>query len=116
MKRMIKAATQYDHYMTYNHGRQKFGVHYSDPNRFGDMQAQVSEIHPYNEAEYAWAKIEGPTVKFIKNGKVVDRMNLGTYEEDEWENLDEFIDSQIDTIAVALMDMNKDVKPIMVHN
>lgn len=116
MKRYIRSATQYDHYMSYQHGRQKFSVHYSDPNAAGDMYAQISEIHPYDDAEYAWAKIEGPQVRFIKDGKTVDKMTLPAYEEEEWESLDEFIDAQIDTIASELMQMNKNVKPRMMYN
>lgn len=102
--------------MTYNHGRQKFSVSYSDPAASGDMFAQITQLHPYDDADYAWAKIEGPQVRFIRDGKTIDRMTLPAYEEEDWESIDEFIDDTIDSICVELMNLDKDTEPRMMYN
>ena len=118
MKRMVKANTQYTDYATIQHGRKRFSVHlnYDGPYE-GSFAAQITEIHPYDDAEYTWAKIGyNGQVQFIRNGKVVDKMQLPTYESDDYESIEDYYNDMLDTIAVELINMNRDVEPIMVHN
>lgn len=116
MKKYVKAS-QYNSYFTINHGKQKFSVHINTDGPYpGSFAAQVSEIHPYDDAEYAWAKVEfNGLTKFIKEGKIIDKMQLPTYEEDDYESVGEYADEMLDSIAVELMNINKDVEQVMVH-
>ena len=118
MKRLIKASSEYNEYMTIQHGRQKFSVHISYDGPYGgSFAAQVSEIHPYDDADYAWARIKrNGQVEFIKGGEIVDKMQLPRYEEDEYETIDEYYADMLDSVAVELMDINKTVKPRMMYN
>lgn len=124
MKRCIKANSQYPDYTIIQHGRQRFSVHinYDGPYE-GAFAAQISEIHPYDDADYAWAKIGfNGQAQFIKNGKVIDKLQLAGFEPDDYEeyyegcSVDTYINDCLDTVAVALMDINRDVEPVMVHN
>lgn len=121
MKRFIGGSSEYPDYMTIQHGRQRFSVHIDQEGPYrGSFAAQITEIHPYDDADYAWAKIQfNGQVVFIKNGQIVDKMQLPTYEEDDYEevaSVDAYISDMLDTVAVELMYINKDVKPNMIHN
>ena len=125
MKRYIKASSEYNDYLTIKHGNRQFGVHINEDGPYeGSFAASISEIHPYDDAEYTWAKIgfNGQTI-FYRNGKVVDKMQLAGYEPDDYEeqehgtsSVDQYINDCLDTVATELLQMNRDVKPIMVHN
>ena len=120
MKRQIKASSEYTDFITIQHGRQQFAVHINENGPYeGSFAAQITEIHPYDDAEYTWAKIgyNGQTI-FYRNGKVVDKMQLASFEPDDYEYnpVDEYINDCLDTVAVELLHMNRDVEPVMVHN
>jgi len=126
MKRYIKASSEYENYFTFtplNQLNKRFGVHYTYGGHVagGIFKAQVSEIHPYDDAEYAWAKINpNMQVIFYKDGKIVDKMQLAYYDEDDYEEVgkdhDDYINDCLRDVAEVLTDLNKDVRPIMVHN
>lgn len=124
MKRLIKASAEYPDYLTIQHGRQKFSVHMNDNGPYeGSFAAQITEIHPYDDADYAWARIGfNGQVEFIKSGKVIDKMQLASYDPDDYEeyyenaSVDTYISDMLDSVAVELMHINRDVKPVMVHN
>ena len=124
MKRYIKCSSEYPDFITIEHGKRKFAVHINENGPYeGSFAAQVSEIHPYDDAEYTWAKIGfNGQVIFYRNGKVEDKMQLAAYEPDDYEEhygeaaVNSYINECLDTVAVELLQMNKDVKPIMVHN
>ena len=125
MKRYIKSSSEYPEYINIQHGRQKFSVHINTDGPYeGSFAAQISEIHPYDDAEYAWAKIGfNGQVIFYRNGKVEDKMQLAGYEPDDYEEqeygtsaVDQYINDCLDIVATELLQMNRDVKPIMVHN
>ena len=124
MKRLIKASDQYTDFITTQHGRQRFAVHINENGPYeGSFAAQISEIHPYDDADYAWAKIKfNGQVEFIQNGKVIDRMQLPGYEPEDYEeyyenaDVDTYISDMLDSVAVELMHINRDVEPRMVHN
>lgn len=124
MKRQISASSQYNDFFTIQHGPKKFAVHFSDNGPYeGAFAAQITEIHPYDDADYAWARIPfNGYAEFIQKGKVVDRMQLPGYEEEDYEDyegysgLDQYYNDMLDSVAVELMHINRNVKPIMVHN
>lgn len=107
----------YDSYVTYNHGPNKFSVHMKyvdDPENF---QCQISMIRPYDDADYAWARKWSPRdVDIIQNGKVVDHYTVPEYDYDTYEDGTEYVDTVIDMICTALLDYNRDIQPRMIHN
>ena len=122
MKRYIKSVSSpYENTYSFEHGpNKKFLAQWNDSDNI-IRNGQVTAIHPYDDAEYAWAKIDGPKVTFIKDGKVLDHMTIADYDEDWWDDgngggYDAYISDVFDTIAVELLNFNRDVKPIMVHN
>ena len=115
MKRWVKGTTAYDQSTVINHGPQRFHVKYTVDNDLIHA-IQITEIHPYDDAEYAWARGIGPQITFIRDGKVLDRMTIADFDEEYYETFDEYLADTFDAIAVELMNFNKDVKPVMVHN
>jgi len=81
-----------------------------------DYEAQIREIHPYDDADYYWAHITGASAAFIQNGKVKSFMELPTFVEDNYEDESEYIDVIIDTVCRELRKMNKNISPRMIHN
>ncbi len=124
MKRWIKASDQYPEYLTIQHGRRNFSVHLNHDGPYeGSFAAQISEIHPYDDAEYTWAKIDfNGQVLYYRNGKLVDKSQLWSYDPDDYEEyyenaaVDQYISDCLDSIVTDLLQLNRDVKPIMVHN
>lgn len=116
-KRTVTAATRYDNFTTINHGRQKFSVHYSKGIKEGQLKCQISEIHPYDDADYAWAAMDfNGKVTFYQNGRKVDSMQMYMYDADDYESADDYFSDILDTIAVELLNINKNVKPRMMYN
>ena len=108
---------QYDNYYAVNHGPQRFGVHSSGESDPLFFECQVSEIHPYDDAEYTWAKMgSNKQVQFIRDGKIQDKMQMHEYEPDDYESVENYYEDIVDSICTELMGMNADVKPIMIHN
>lgn len=117
MKKYVRAS-QYNSYFTIQHGHKKFSVHINTDGPYpGSFAAQVSEIHPYDDANYAWAKVDfNGQVKFIQDGKIIDKMQLPTYEEDDYESITDYADDMLDSVAVELSNINKSVDPRMIYN
>ena len=119
---MKKVLASKDEYFTYDRpsGRsvQKYGIDmYNDDTKY--LKFQISPIHPYDDADYTWARcgyIGGNLVQFIFKGKVVDRMQLWSYDEEDYEDEDEYIREVIDAVCTELNHFNADVEPRMVHN
>ncbi len=104
-------------YMTFTVGRQRFGIHMYNDDPL-QPKFQVSEIHPYNDADYAWARcgyLGHAYVQFIKNGKKIDGMQLNGYDESEYESEYDYITDIVNQTCEVLLEINKDVEPRMVH-
>lgn len=113
MKRIVKASA----YTTYMRNRQKFAVHQSDIDDPKFYSAQITEIHPYDDADYYWAKIlPSKKVRFIYKGKVVDTMQLHQYDPDDYESPEEYYDDIIDWVCVELRNLNRDIESRILHN
>lgn len=114
----IKADSRFGTRYTVNNWHGLRGHNYSvrvynedDPSR---LQLQISGLHPYDDADYAWARVESfrPTLaQIIKNGAFLSSVNMQCYEEEDWESSDEYVDEFIDRIIAELEVVNKDVKP-----
>lgn len=123
MKRVITSASSYSSpytkYNSYQRGRQKYSVHFNEPENPIDFKAQITEIHPYDDADYVWARIGAKgamEVEFVQNYKVIDRMQMHYYDDEDYENVDEYYDEIIDRVCIELSYFNKDVEPRMIHN
>ena len=121
MKRMIRANA--DNKVPFHNRKYDINIKVVDE-KHGFFRGQIIKIAPYDDAEYVWAKIESNgLVKFIKDGKVIDRMQLNTYEYVDpddyrmlYDSVDEYIDICVDSVIDELDAMNRNIKPIMVHN
>lgn len=105
-------------YHSFNwHGQVKISVHDNDPKWPDEYVCQVSEIHPYDDADYAWAKKDSPvSAKIIQNKKVIDTIQLPEWDDDSFEDENEYYNDVIDMMARAIRKINKNVKSKIIHN
>ena len=101
-----------------------FGIHYTEVNTsqdvdsnemFNRFKAQISEIHPYDDGNYAWAKIEAGVIKIIRDGRSIDTSYYFTADDMDVEN-EEWCEIVCNQAIEALRKTNKSVQPRMVHN
>lgn len=124
MKRIICGSTRYANEITETHD----GINYSikttevdnspeaDPFKlFQDFEGQVSEIHPYDDADYTWATFARGIVKYYRGSKLIDKSYYGDSDDFETET-SEWCQLVVDNIIDNLQDLNKNVKPNMIHN
>lgn len=81
-----------------------------------DYEAQITEIHPYDDADYYWAKIHGNIADFIQGHKVKSSMTLPVYVDEDYEDEVEYLDTIIDIVCRELRKLNKNISPRMMHN
>ena len=113
----ISASKQFTSTFPVNHGSKRYMCHMTEPEDDLNWSAQLTRISPYDDAEYVWAKIDpNKQVKFIKDGRIIDKMQMDQYDEDNFETFDEYVDYVLDSVVTELINMNKDIKPVMVHN
>lgn len=129
MKKWIKSsqtisattADDYDRYFTYNRGGQKFSGYIKYEDDPDNLQFTLSEVHPYDDAEYTWAKKDSPVeIKLIKDGHIVgslkqSALDFPEYDEEDYESPEEYVDTVIDITANVLRQMNRDIEPRMMH-
>lgn len=117
-------ANKYPEYMKVSRGRQHFSVHYNliDNSPSADahqmwleFQASVSSIHPYDDAEYAWAQIENGHINVIKDGKVIQQYYYFDADDMDIENT-EWCDAIIEQAIDYISEINDKVQPRIIHN
>lgn len=118
----IKCAKFSNHIILKDHHLANPGCSYSiyidnedDPTK---LSLQVSELHPYDDAVYAFARVEQfkPNVaQIIKNGKFLSSVSMPKYNDEDWEDPQEYVDDFIDKIIYELHRVNKDVQPKIMH-
>ena len=112
MKKKIKAnnANYYDEHFVQNHGNHRFSIYIKN----GDspfFEASISEIHPYDLAEYTWAKIlRNGQIEYRRNSKIIEKMQLWDYDEEYYESIDDYINDCIDSVMVDIIEHDKDVE------
>lgn len=124
MKRVINCGYKLEqkgnaYYMTSTstHNRYKVSIGETDDNTVdGYCTFQMSIIKPYDDAEYAWAKYDGSTIKCFQDGKLVDYLNGIYYESDRYETFDEYCNYVIEKAFRMLEDINKTVEPRMLYD
>ncbi len=106
----------YMNHYTYTRSGQRFSVNDNNPSNPDWFQFIMSELHPYDDADYAWAKKDSPVeLKIIKSGQVQSRIPLPEWDYDSYEDEDEYYGTLIDIAAVALLEANRDVQPMIDH-
>ena len=119
-----KTSGRYDSYQTARYQGVMFGIHYTEVNTsqdadsnemFNRFKAQISEIHPYDDGNYAWAKIEAGVIKIIRDGRSIDTSYYFTADDMDVEN-EEWCEIVCNQAIEALRKTNKSVQPRMVHN
>lgn len=121
----VKSASQTDpKYYSFHAYGGHFGVHYNlidnsvnaDPqDMWNEFTAQISEIHPYDDAEYAWASLKSGVVSYIRNGKTIDKTYYVNADDMDVEN-NEWCDMVVEEAARHLRKLNSGVKPKIIHN
>ena len=124
MKKVIKSNTDLNLYNTFKLGNKRFSVHSNDIDNgptadpmsmLRQFKAQVSEIHPYDDADYAWANLSKGVVDYYRSNKHIDKSYYGTSDDMDVEN-EEWCDAVLYAVAENLADLNRDVEPLMIHN
>lgn len=119
MKRMIKANADLEkvYYKLEKPSLRYYRFSGQVDRKRGLMFGDVQKVAPYDDADYAWAKVHGNgLIEFILKGKIVDRMQTHSYEEEDYEVVDEYFNDIIESAAEELKKINKDIKPRMMYN
>lgn len=85
-----------------------------------NFQCQITEIHPYDEAEYYWIRKESPASATVyRNGKKQGYIELREWDDDaqdEYDDRDEnFIADLVHYMCEELYAYNKDIEPRIDH-
>lgn len=115
MKKLITCSDKYESHFTYIRSGQKFSVYITYLEPF--VRLQVSEIHPYDDADYMWAMMEEDgLVKFIKDRQVIDDMQMQDYDADDYESFNDYIDDVVDKICLRLREFNRSVESRILYD
>ena len=88
---------------------------YQDPESlFNNFKADITEVHPYDLAEYAWARLADGVVKYYMNGKLIDRTYYFNADDMDVENY-EWADVVVYGACDRLIQLNKRVTPRIDH-
>lgn len=99
----------------FRRGNQKFSIYTKyadDPEKF---QCQITEIHPYDLAEYYWIKKDQPAIAKVidPRGRVAGYIEVREYDEDDYEDSNEYINDILDYMCTELRGYNKNIKPVI---
>lgn len=130
---IITASTpdnSYQHYYAYDYkGKYRFSIHYDDVSdvedpetSFYQFRASVSLIKPYDDADYAWARIEKGSISYVRKGKLIKKEyyfmfnDYGTDEDELYEDANDWMNDVINKACDTLIDLNQNVEPVIIHN
>ena len=124
MKKLIRSSTEvnasskYEEHTTYNRGGQRFSIYQSRTDNPNLWEAQISEIHPYDDAPYHFAEIQPNkrAVFYSARGNEVSRLQLSHYDEDDYESVEEYYDDMLDYVCAELRNLNREIEPKIIHN
>lgn len=108
----------YENFVIVEHGPNiKYAAHYTIVEGLGrTIEFALTKLAPYVEADFVWArKGLGANVDFIQDGKVIDKMTLWSFEPEQYESFDEYVNNVFDQVALELEEHNKDVKQTVIH-
>ena len=116
--------SQLDQYNKISFCNSKYSVHYNlidcspeaDAHQMWlDFQATVSPIKPYDDADYAWARIKNGNIDIIRNGQPITTYYYFDADDVEVEKTD-WCDALIEVAMQYLEIANKDITPRIIHN
>lgn len=109
--------------ITYN-GR-KYSVKYKEvytgqdadvSEMFHRFKAQISELHPYDDANYAWASISDGVIEYRDGkGELIDQDFYFNADDMDVEN-ENWCDEVVNIAIAKLNELNLNVKPKIIHN
>ena len=103
---------KYDDDYIYRKNGSTYSIYTKDIDDLENFKCQVTEIHLYDSAEYAWAEKDSLTnVIIYKENKIVDRIKVSRYNSDNYKDNKHYLATVIDVIIERLYEFNKDVKP-----
>ena len=118
----IIARTELRNYSTYKIPGYPFeySIHDNGSTNPENYKAQITEHHPYSEAEYVWARIgykEPMSVEYVQDDKVIqyeqgDSVD-GPWWEDFYANGEEYIAAIKRNVCYDLRHYNKDIKAVI---
>ena len=120
----------YQHYYAYDYkGKNRFSIHYDDVTdiedpelSFKQFRASVSPIKPYDDGDYAWARIQNGSIDYFRKGKLIKKeyyfmfSDYGTDEDPFYENANDWISDITDRACDMLIDLNQNVEPRIIYN
>ena len=122
MKKYIHASA-YVNKLNYSRSGKRFSVRLSDCDERNPVcEFQITEIHPYDDADYAWAKCDGRVIKYYRNNirsrrnELIGLINIPKYDPDRYDDYNEYVTNLVDIAAIDLIHHNKHVIPKMIHN
>lgn len=96
-------------------------VKFNDVNSFSEFYGQISEIHPYDDADYAWARNytdNALTFFIVQGGRRIDTVDLRDelfLNPNDYEDIEDYFRAIADCVIAVLNEYNKDVEPRMMH-
>lgn len=116
MKKYIKAS-EYEDRMVFTRSGTRYAVYMNDCSEKQPVcKFKMAGIHPYDDADYAWAVCDGAVVNYYRGQRKIGSNVVMQYDPDDYEEYSEYIYELVDSTAVTLRDYNKDVKPKIIHN
>ena len=121
---VVSAAQQFDLHQSTRYKGQRYSIHYTEVNTspeadpmdmFHDFCGQITEIHPYDEGDYAWASFKNGVVKYYRNGRVIEKSYYMDADDMDVENF-EWCDAVISNIVEILYSLNQGVEKRMMYN
>lgn len=118
MKRYIKSSSQpkYSERRKFTFDGIQYRAYISNADNPENLLLDISELHPYDESEYAWARKVSPIlVNIYQAGKKIDELYVD-YDLDEFDSPEEYVDTVIEAICEELREYNKSVEPRIDHS
>lgn len=91
-------------------GKQKVAVDIDN-----DENIQITEIHPYDDAEYTWVrwKADDPYCYLYNSGKLETRMAVPAFDWDMYDDYHEYLNDVTEIMIDEMINHNTGVNPVI---